>query len=150
MSLYLSLGSNQGDRRGNIEAAISMLNIELKTSYKAVSSFYETEPWGFESENRFVNAVVLYELDLPPGYNPEAEGLMILEVCKGIERQLGRTGEAQYDSNGERIYTDRPIDIDILLFGENRIECPELTVPHKLMYERDFVMNPLNEIMERY
>ena len=61
MSLYLSLGSNQGDRRGNIEAAISMLNIELKTSYKAVSSFYETEPWGFESENGFVNAVVLYE-----------------------------------------------------------------------------------------
>ena len=150
MSLYLSLGSNQGDRRGNIEAAISMLNIELKTSYKAVSSFYETEPWGFESENRFVNAVVLYELDLTPGYNPEAQGLMILEICKDIERKLGRTGKPQYDENGERIYTDRPIDIDILLFGDNKIDCEELTVPHKLMYERDFVMNPLNEIMKRY
>ena len=150
MSLYLSLGSNQGDRRGNIEAAISMLNIELKTSYKAVSSFYETEPWGFESENRFVNAVVLYELDLTPGYNPEAQGLMILEICKDIERMLGRTGKPQYDEKGERIYTDRPIDIDILLFGDNKIDCEELTVPHKLMYERDFVMNPLNEIMKRY
>ncbi len=150
MSLYLSLGSNQGDRRGNIEAAISMLNIELKTSYKAVSSFYETEPWGFESENRFVNAVVLYELDLTPGYNPEAQGLMILEICKDIERKLGRTGKPQYDEKGERIYTDRPIDIDILLFGDNKIDCEELTVPHKLMYERDFVMNPLNEIMKRY
>ena len=150
MSLYLSLGSNQGDRRGNIEAAISMLNIELKTSYKAVSSFYETEPWGFESENRFVNAVVLYELDLTPGYNPEAQGLMILEICKDIERKLGRTGKPQYDEKGERIYTDRPIDIDILLFGDNKIDCEDLTVPHKLMYERDFVMNPLNEIMKRY
>ena len=150
MSLYLSLGSNQGDRRGNIETAISMLNIELKTSYKAVSSFYETEPWGFESENRFVNAVVLYELDLTPGYNPEAQGLMILEICKDIERKLGRTGKPQYDEKGERIYTDRPIDIDILLFGDNKIDCEELTVPHKLMYERDFVMNPLNEIMKRY
>ena len=150
MSLYLSLGSNQGDRRGNIEAAISMLNIELKTSYKAVSSFYETEPWGFESENRFVNTVVLYELDLTPGYNPEAQGLMILEICKDIERKLGRTGKPQYDEKGERIYTDRPIDIDILLFGDNKIDCEELTVPHKLMYERDFVMNPLNEIMKRY
>ena len=127
-----------------------MLNIELKTSYKAVSSFYETEPWGFESENRFVNAVVLYELDLTPGYNPEAQGLMILEICKDIERKLGRTGKPQYDENGERIYTDRPIDIDILLFGDNKIDCEELTVPHKLMYERDFVMNPLNEIMKRY
>ena len=127
-----------------------MLNIELKTSYKAVSSFYETEPWGFESENRFVNAVVLYELDLTPGYNPEAQGLMILEICKDIERKLGRTGKPHYDEKGERIYTDRPIDIDILLFGDNKIDCEELTVPHKLMYERDFVMNPLNEIMKRY
>ena len=72
---------------------------------------------------------------------------MILETCKDIERKLGRTGEPQYDERGERIYTDRTIDIDILLFGDNRIDCKELTVPHKLMYERDFVMKPLNEIL---
>ena len=124
-----------------------MLNIELGTPFKAVSSFIETEPWGFESNESFVNAAVLYELNLMKGYNPEAEALMILETCKDIERKLGRTGEPQYDERGERIYTDRTIDIDILLFGDNRIDCDELTVPHKLMYERDFVMRPLREIL---
>lgn len=146
VDLYLSLGSNQGDRRKNIEDAISLLNIELGTPYKAVSSFLETEPWGFESESKFVNAAVHYELDLKKGYNPEAEGLMVLEICKDIERKMGRTGKPQYDERGERIYTDRPIDIDILLFGDEKIDCEELTVPHRLMYERDFVMIPLREI----
>ena len=146
VGLYLGLGSNQGDRALNIEHAVSMLNVELKTPYKAISSLLETEPWGFESQEKFMNAVVLYELELPEGYNPEAEGLMILEICKDIERRMGRTGEPEYNEKGERIYKDRPIDIDILLFGDNRIDCPELTVPHKLMYERDFVMIPLREI----
>ena len=76
----------------------------------------------------------------------EAEGLMILEICKDIERRLGRTGKPQYNEKGERIYTSRPIDIDILLFGDHNIDCEELTVPHKLMNERDFVMIPLREI----
>ena len=80
VDLYLSLGSNQGDRRLNIEHAVSMLNVELKKPYKAISSLLETEPWGFESEEKFINAVVRYELDLPKGYNAEAEGLMILEI----------------------------------------------------------------------
>ena len=146
VDLYLSLGSNQGDRAMNIENALSLLNIEFKTPYKAVSSIIETDPWGFESDKKFLNAAVHYELMLPMGYNPEAEGLMILEICKDIERRLGRTGVPEYDEKGERVYRNRPIDIDILLFGDNRIDCPELTVPHKLMYERDFVMVPLNEI----
>ena len=149
VGLYLGLGSNQGDRTLNIEHAVSMLNVELKTPYKAISSLLETEPWGFDSQEKFMNAVVLYELELPEGYNPEAEGLMILEICKDIERRMGRTGEPQYDENGNRLYTDRPIDIDILLFGDNIIDCPELTVPHKLMYERDFVMIPLKEINDK-
>ena len=147
VDLYLSLGSNQGDRAKNIEDAISLLNVELGTPYTAVSSLLETEPWGFESEDKFLNAAVRYQLRLRKGYNPEAEGLMILEICKDIERKLGRTGKPQYDERGERIYTDRPIDIDILLFGDNKIDCEELTVPHKHMYERDFVMKPLNEII---
>ena len=146
VDLYLSLGSNQGDRRQNIENALSLLNIELKTPYKAVSSLIETEPWGFESQDKFINAAVHYELYLPKGYNPEAEGLMILEICKDIERRLGRTGEPEYNEAGERIYRSRLIDIDILLVGDNKIDCTELTVPHKLMYERDFVMIPLKEI----
>ena len=147
VELYLSLGSNQGDRRKNIEDALSLLNIEFGTPYKAVSSFIETEPWGFESKEKFVNAAVLYELEFNEGYNPEAEGLMILEICKSVERRLGRTGSPQYDAEGERIYSDRPIDIDILLLGNDKIDCEELTVPHKLMYERDFVMIPLKEII---
>ena len=146
VELYLSLGSNQGNRKENIEKALSLLNVELKTPYRAVSSLIETEPWGFESDDKFLNAAVLYELALPQGYNPEAEGLMILEICKDIERRLGRTGGPEYDGKGERVYRSRPIDIDILLFGDNRIDCPELTVPHRLMYERDFVMIPLREI----
>ena len=149
VDLYLSLGSNQGDREQNIETALSLLNIELKTPYKAVSSLLETEPWGFESSDKFLNVAVLYELYLPKGYNPEAEGLMILEICKDIERRLGRIGKPQYDEKRERIYTSRPIDIDILLFGDNKIDCEELTVPHKLMWERDFVMIPLNEIRNK-
>ena len=147
VDLYLSLGSNMGDREANIETAISLLNIELKTPYKAVSSLLETEPWGFESDQKFLNAAVHYQLRLKKGYNPEAEGLMILEICKDIERRLGRTGGPEYGEGGERIYHSRPIDIDILLFGEHRIDCPELTVPHKLMYERDFVMIPLKQIL---
>ena len=146
VELYLSLGSNQGDREQNIETALSLLNIELKTPYKAVSALYETEPWGFESNDKFLNAAVLYELLLPEGFNPEAEGLMILEICKSIERRLGRIVEPQYNEKGERVYTSRPIDIDILLLGDYNIDCEELTVPHKLMWERDFVMTPLNEI----
>ena len=146
VDLYLSLGSNQGDRRKNINDAISLLNIELGTPYKRISSLLETKPWGFDSEEMFLNAAVMYELDLPKGYNPEAEGLLILEICKSIERRLGRKGDPQYDESGDRIYTDRPIDIDILLFGDNNIDCEELTVPHKLMWEREFVMVPLKEI----
>ena len=147
VDLYLSLGSNQGDRVGNIENALSLLNIELKTPYKALSSFIETEPWGFDSEEKFINAAVHYQIEVPIGYNPEAEALMILEICKDIECKLGRSGQPQYDENGNRIYTSRPIDIDILLFGDNKIDCKELTIPHKLMYERDFVMVPLKEIL---
>lgn len=146
VDVYLSLGSNMGDRAANIENAISLLNIELKTPYKAVSSLLETEPWGFESEQKFLNAAVHYQLQLKEGYNPEAEALMILEICKDIERRLGRKEGLEYNEAGERIYHNRSIDIDILLFGEHRIDCPELTIPHKLMYERDFVMIPLKEI----
>ena len=144
--VYLSLGSNLGDRVGYIQQATSLLNASDNINVVTASSFYETEPWGFDSDDKFLNAVVHYELNLNKGYNPEAEGLMILEICKDIERRLGRTENPVYDENGNRIYTSRPIDIDILLLGDNKIDCKELTVPHRLMYERDFVMIPLKEI----
>ena len=150
VELYLSLGSNQGDRKQNLETALSLLNIELNTPYKKLSSILETEPWGFESDDRFLNVAVLYELQLPKGYNPEAEGLIILDKCKSIERKLGRKQAQIYNEQGERVYSSRPIDIDILLLGDDRIDCDELTVPHKLMWERDFVMEPLKEILPQW
>ena len=143
----MSLGSNQGDRRHNIETALSLLNIELNIPFKKVSSIIETEPWGFESDDKFLNAAVLYELQLSKGYNAEAEGLRILDICKDIESKLGREQAQIYNEKGERIYSSRPIDIDILLLGENKIDCDELTVPHKLMWDREFVMKPLKEII---
>lgn len=146
VELYLSLGSDMGDRAKNIGDAVSCLDIRLGKHYSRLSSLVETEPWGFVSDSRFLNAVVMYELDLDKGYNAEAEGLMILETCKEIERMLGREGGPEYDNDGNRIYASRPIDIDILFVGGSRIDCPELTVPHKLMKERDFVMVPLREI----
>ena len=79
---------------------MSLLNIELGTPYRRVSSLLETEPWGFESDEKFINAAAMYELRLRKGNNPEAEGLMILEICKDIESILGRTGQPQYDENG--------------------------------------------------
>lgn len=146
VELYLSLGSDMGDRAKNIGDALSCLDIRLGKHYSRLSSLVETEPWGFVSDSRFLNAVVMYELDMDEGYNAEAEGLMILETCKEIERMLGREGGPEYDNDGNRIYASRPIDIDILFVGGSRIDCPELTVPHKLMKERDFVMVPLREI----
>lgn len=146
VELYLSLGSNMGDRAKNISDAISCLNIAFGCSYKSLSSVIETEPWGFESDTKFLNAAVMYELEFRRGYNPEAEGLVILEKCKEIESVLGREQNVCYDEKRERVYHPRPIDIDILFIGDSRIDCPELTVPHRLMKERDFVMVPLNEI----
>ena len=115
IKLYLSLGSNLGDREENIRKALSLLDEEFKKPYKAVSSFIETEPWGFESDERFINAVVLYEIDLPDDFEPEEEGLRILGICKKVERNLGRTGKPEYDSCGNRLYRSRIIDVDILL-----------------------------------
>ena len=130
-----------------------MLNIELGTPFKALSSFIETEPWGFDSEDKFLNAAVLYELELPKGYNAEAEALMILEICKDIERRLGRKEVLEYDEAGERIYHNRPIDIDILLAFDALsqsivVHSDILTIPHPKMFERPFVMVPLQQIYD--
>ena len=106
----------------------------------AISGIYETKSWGFDGPD-FMNAVVLYELESPDPFR-------LLSVCKDIEREMGRTGSPQYDKEGRRIYSDRLIDIDILLVGDMKIDTPELKVPHPLMEKRDFVMRPLKELME--
>ena len=130
---YLSLGSNLGDRHATMRRAIDMLNAGAGTVDRQ-SSPIETEPWGFESPNRFLNMCVRLTTTLTPE--------QLLLATQAIERQLGRTMKSD---SGQ--YHDRPIDIDILTYDDLHIATPTLTIPHPLMHERDFVMIPLRKIM---
>ena len=130
--IYLGLGTNLGDRQENLTRAIEALSLALGTC-KAQSSFLETEPWGFESDNGFLNCVVAFDTELT--------STELLDTTERIERELGRTVK----STGGN-YHDRLIDIDILLYGNTVIESERLTIPHPLMHLRDFVLMPLAEI----
>ena len=135
--VYLSLGSNQGDRQARIDEALRRLDKAVGRPYDALSSVIETPAWGFDGPP-FLNCVVRYR----SARRPET----LLHICKRIERAMGRRGAPEYGADGRRIYRDRPIDIDILLYGDLSVETPELTIPHPLMREREFVMRPLAEI----
>lgn len=139
MEVYFSLGSNLGNREENIEKAIKKMCHSFETSFERCSSLYETEPWGFESDESFLNCAIVFDIDLEPGD--------ILSRCKEIEQNMGREEKIEYDEQGKRIYHSRIIDIDILLIGDKKVDTPDLKVPHPLMYERDFVMEPLKEIL---
>ncbi len=131
--VYLSLGSNIGDRRYNIQEAIRLVGEKVGMVFRR-SSLVETEPWGFDSTNRFVNVCIACQSNLTPQE--------VLTETQEIERQLGRTEKTK---NG--IYHDRSIDIDILLYDNLQINSPSLKIPHPHMLERDFVMIPLREIL---
>lgn len=132
-TVYLSLGSNLGDRKATMRRAIGLLN-ERAGSIDRQSSFIETEPWGFESTNKFLNMCVRLLTTLSPE--------QLLLATKQIERELGRT---QKSVNGQ--YHDRPIDIDILMYDDVHLDSNDLTLPHPHMQEREFVMKPLREIL---
>lgn len=132
---YLSLGSNLGDRHATMQQAILLLDSQAGTVDR-VSSAIETEPWGFESANKFLNMCVRITTTLSPE--------QLLTTTKNIELQLGRTTKSV---NGQ--YHDRPIDIDILTYDDLHINTPSLTLPHPHMHERDFVMIPLREILDK-
>jgi 2-amino-4-hydroxy-6-hydroxymethyldihydropteridine diphosphokinase len=132
--IYLGLGSNLGNRKENLVYAIRFIG-ERVGKVLRVSSFIETEPWGFESENTFVNAVILCETDLTPR--------QLLGATQKIEREMGRQKKS---TDGG--YSDRCIDIDILLYDDLRVDEPDLQIPHPLMLKRDFVMIPLREIRD--
>ena len=134
--VYLGLGSNLGNREENIRKAILLIGERVGTVLRQ-SSLIETEPWGFESENKFLNGVILCETQLTPR--------QLLKVTKKIERDLGRKKKST-SSHFSHLYKDRPIDIDILLYDDLTIDEPDLKIPHPLMQQRDFVMIPLNEI----
>ena len=152
--VYLGLGTNLGNKKANIRRAVRKIE-ELIGTVERQSALYETEPWGFSSENMFVNAVVRVQTELSP--------MQLLRVTQQIERDMGRTrksvrrsgveGSSSGDSqpySGEQlpVYHDRPIDIDILLYDDLTVDEPELKIPHPLMQERDFVMIPLREIID--
>lgn len=130
--VYLGLGSNLGDCRKNLERAIRLIGDRVGQVTRQ-SSFIETEPWGFESPNKFMNAVILCETTRSPRE--------VLLLSQQIERDMGRMKKSV--SGG---YADRAIDIDILLYDDVTIDEPDLKIPHPLMHQRDFVMRPLNEI----
>ena len=132
-TVYLSLGSNLGEKERNIQEAVQMIDAEVGQVLRC-SSLHITEPWGFDSENTFVNAAVCCITHLTPQ--------QVLECTADIEKRMGRT---QKSVGG--VYHDRIIDIDILLYDHLHLCTPQLTLPHPRMYEREFVMAPLREIM---
>ena len=143
---YLSLGTNLGDKEHNLVSAITEIGRRIGP-VRAQSAFLATEPWGFESENTFLNAAIRVETELSPH--------ALLKVTQQIERDMGRTQKSTVNcqlSTGNCqpstvTYHDRIIDIDILLYDDLHITTPKLTIPHPLMYERDFVLIPLKEIL---
>ena len=133
--VYFSLGTNLGEKYALMKQAI--LHIEKRIGHvDAQSAFYETEPWGFHSENKFLNSAVKVTTSLSP--------LQILEKTQQIEREMGR----MHKSVGGQ-YSDRLIDIDILMYDDLVVQTDVLTLPHPLMHERLFVMEPLAEIAPR-
>ena len=134
-TLYLGLGSNLGDKQQNIAMAVEKIE-ELIGHVECQSALHITEPWGFQSDNMFVNAAVKCVTILSPHEVPVK--------TKDIERQMGRTTKSV-----DGTYKDRIIDIDILLYDDMEINDPDLVIPHPLMHQRDFVMKPLNEIIDK-
>lgn len=137
---YLSLGSNLGDRVGFVQQATSLLSADEKIKLVSTSSFYETEPWHFKTDNWFVNAVIV----ISTSYYPEE----LLKVCLRVESQLGRRRDE------ESGYNDRTIDIDILFYDDKIIDEHEngidLTIPHPQVHKRAFVLVPLLEVAPAY
>jgi 2-amino-4-hydroxy-6-hydroxymethyldihydropteridine diphosphokinase len=128
VNVYLSLGSNMGDRQHNLNEAIELLSQRARMF--EVSSTYETEPVGNPDQPRFLNLVARIQTRLAP--------LELLTLTKGVEAKLGRTKD--------KPNAPRPIDIDILFYGDQVIKNRQLTVPHPRLMERAFVLVPLAEI----
>lgn len=132
MTTYLGIGTNLGDRAENLTRAVALISEQVGTVL-ACSSFMETAPWGFTSDNHFLNAVLAVDTALSPHE--------LLRITQSIERELGRLHKT-IDGN----YSDRIIDIDILLYEDLTIVSEELSIPHPYILMRDFVYLPLGEI----
>ena len=132
MIYYLNIGSNMGDRRDNLYRAVVAL--AAQTLECAVSSIVESEPWGFESENRFMNLGVSFNSDIEPQE--------MLDRIHDIERSLGSASHRDADGG----YIDRLVDIDIVAIDDLVIDTPTLQVPHPHLPERDFFLIPMQQL----
>ena len=130
--VFLGLGSNLGDKEANLRAAIYEIEKRIGKVI-SLSAFYTTEPWGFTSENTFVNAVCKVDTSFLP--------MEVLQITQAIEKDLGRIHKSVHGN-----YSDRSMDIDILLYDDIILHTDQLTIPHPLMCERKFVLEPLVEI----
>jgi len=129
--VYLSLGTNLGNKRAHLLQAIGYI-AEKIGSFSAISSVYETKPWGFESENDFLNMMVCVETRLSP--------IEILTITQSIEKEMGRTQKTNHS------YHDRIIDIDLIAYNDLILQSERLQLPHPLFHQRRFVLEPFNEI----
>jgi len=128
---YVGLGSNMGDRERMLWGAIHMLAFNPEVDVAAVSSLRETDPVGVVDQPRFLNAAVAVDTELGPR--------ALLELLLSVERELGRTREC-------RRFGPRTIDLDLLLYGDEVVDEPDLTVPHPRLHERRFALEPLAEL----
>ena len=131
-TVYLGLGSNLGDKEKYIRQALALITERVGENL-TLSRFYETQPWGYDSTASYLNIAVGVETVLTP--------FDLLVITQEIEKTVGRCHKT---INGQ--YQDREIDIDILLYDDLIIETPTLTIPHPLMHQRPFVLQPLAEI----
>ena len=143
VEVYLGLGTNQGERERNLMQAVTLLDQLLGAAPERLSRILETPSWGFEGPD-FLNMCIVY--CLPRTGTPEEQAHWILEKAKEVEAAMGRKPAPLRDDAGKRLYEDRIIDIDLLFYGTERVALPDLTVPHPLIAERDFVKIPLKEI----
>ncbi len=127
-TVHLGLGTNVGDRADNLRRAMALLGERLNVS--AVSSVYETEPWGYTDQPRFLNMACAAEAEMAPA--------ALLTFIQSVEQAVGREPSFRYGP--------RAIDVDILLWGDVVSESESLTIPHPALHERAFALAPLAEI----
>ncbi len=134
--VLISLGTNLGNRIGNLQRAALHISEQIG-DIQQVGGLYETEPWGFNSDNWFMNTAIELKTKLSPDE--------LLQKCMSIERNLGRKRDLT-----KTAYSSRLIDIDILFFDNEIIDLPELTIPHRHLHKRKFVLKPLNDIAPNF
>ncbi|MDR3180368.1 MAG: 2-amino-4-hydroxy-6-hydroxymethyldihydropteridine diphosphokinase [Prevotellaceae bacterium] len=132
MNVFLLLGSNLGNRLAALQEARALLSAQVG-AVVGQSGYYESEPWGFEAPTWFINQALHIETHLTP--------LVLLHTIQHIEQQLGRVR-----ATPPGVYASRPIDIDILFYGNDIIHTPALTVPHPALHQRRFALLPLCDI----